>query len=163
MKSRFIIIFSVILLSFILLGDTNSDFIRPHYITIKNQTTYIDACYISYILSYEIFEIDTLELLIYYTTDSDFYGFLSQIPFGEHRYLLLIKPNLNDNELKETLSHEFIHINQYETGRLKSFGNIYIWEGDTIKGNNVLYNDRPFEKEAYKNQSKILRKLNRKL
>jgi hypothetical protein len=158
-KIKYILI--VIFLLFITGDSYKKNIIRPHQIDIINKTTYVDVCYMSYILSYEIFEIDTLKLLIYPSTDNSFYGMVNPLPFGEHKYLLLLKTGLSDEMLKETLSHEFIHINQFETGRLESFGNWFVWEKDTILGEEVFYNDRPFEIEAYNNQDKIVKELNR--
>lgn len=155
---KYILLFLIVLL----ISDVAYNDIKPHEIQINNNTEF-DAGYLSFLLAYEIFDIDTLELIIHYlpSDDSGFYGLVSPLPFGEHRYLMLLNEDMDSIQLRETLSHEFIHINQHETGRLESFGNWFIWEGDTIKGNTVPYRDRPFEIEAYNNQDSILNELNK--
>jgi len=163
-KIKYILLF--LITSYLMVSDINLDnVIRPHEIKIKNLTTFTEASYMSFILSYNVFEIDTLDLIICYLPlsgegDLEFSGIVAPLPFGTHRYLMLLNKNLGVDELRETLSHEFIHINQHETGRLVSLGNMFIWEGDTINPD-VVYRDRPFEIEAYNNQDEILKQLNK--
>ncbi|HRT03891.1 MAG TPA: hypothetical protein P5513_08125, partial [Candidatus Diapherotrites archaeon] len=57
------------------------------------------------------------------------------------------------------LSHEFVHIDQYDRGDLKIIGNYFIWKGDTVDMRDVKYEYRPFEKEAFSKQSYITKKL----
>ena len=63
------------------------------------------------------------------------------------------------DKLKMTLSHEFIHIAQYESGRLIIDGKNYLWEGEpgVFDGYDVK---RPFEQEAFNSQVKIRHELN---
>jgi len=163
-KIKYILLF--LITSYLLVSDVNYNNIKPHDIKVKNLTEFVEASYMSFLLSYYVFEIDTLDLIICYLPLSgegelEFSGIVTPLPFGTHRYLLLLNKNLGVVELRETLSHEFIHINQHETGRLVSLGNIFIWEGDTINVNEVEYRDRPFEIEAYNNQDEIFEQLNK--
>lgn len=51
------------------------------------------------------------------------------------------------------MSHEFQHIQQYDSKRLKLIGpGKVVWLGDTIDVLTLDYNDRPWEKEAFNNE-----------
>jgi hypothetical protein len=51
------------------------------------------------------------------------------------------------------MSHEFLHIKQYDSQRLKLIetGKV-VWLGDTIDVVTIDYNSRPWEIEAFKEQ-----------
>lgn len=56
------------------------------------------------------------------------------------------------------ISHEIVHIKQYYNKKLIDIGNnTFIWERDTT--NVMNYNDRPWEKEAFKEQKDIENKM----
>jgi predicted metallopeptidase len=73
------------------------------------------------------------------------------------------------NEMSRTtstkiISHELIHLEQYDSGRLRVIGNgVVIWEGKEINVLDIPYNDRPWEVEAFKRQDDLEKKLLEKL
>ena len=62
---------------------------------------------------------------------------------------------LNLTDLFSTLSHEFIHIDQYDRGDLEIIGKYAVWKGNTLDMTKVKYETRPFEKEAFGKQDAI--------
>lgn len=71
-------------------------------------------------------------------------------------YTIYIDSNKPKTSNIETISHESIHIKQYDSGRLKKLnGNVYVFDGDTIDAFKVSYLSRPWEREAFRNQYKI--------
>ncbi len=72
-------------------------------------------------------------------------------------YNLIIRRR-SDVSLKEILAHEMAHLSQYVSGRLQMdvlSGRCW-WEGKEY-GNDVPYNERPWEQEAFKVQERLLK------
>jgi predicted metallopeptidase len=73
------------------------------------------------------------------------------------------------NELSRTTStkimaHELIHLEQYDSGRLRVIGSgVVIWEGKEMNVLDMSYNERPWEKEAFRRQDDLEKKLLEKL
>jgi len=138
----------------------------PETINIVNGTNYEKADTIVLVLANKIFNLNTLNLKIYYLSDlivsedMIYNAIIQQLHFGHNNYLLLLNKNLSLSQLKLTLSHEFVHINQYQSGDLKVYKHYAIFKGDSIFFRDVKYRDRSFEKDAFKNQTKILKELN---
>jgi predicted metallopeptidase len=62
------------------------------------------------------------------------------------------------------ISHELIHLEQYDSNRLRVIGNgVVIWEGKEMNVLDIPYNDRPWEREAFKRQDELEKKLLEKL
>lgn len=56
----------------------------------------------------------------------------------------------------KSLAHELIHLKQYDSGRLRVIGSgVVIWDGKEMNVLDVLYNDRPWEKEAFQGQTDL--------
>jgi hypothetical protein len=135
----------------------------PETVMVTNGTEY-RADTVAMVLANKVFEMDTIDLKIFYLPDvvnegdMEFKGIVQKLPFGPHKYLLLLNKNMRWEELLIVISHEFIHIQQYESGRLIINGKDYWWEGE--HGVFDTYNtSRPFEKEAFSNQNKIKKEL----
>jgi hypothetical protein len=54
-----------------------------------------------------------------------------------------------------TLSHELIHLKQYETNRLIVNDKVVIWKGEKIDLMNVPYSERPWEIEAFEKETDL--------
>ena len=81
---------------------------------------------------------------------------------GNHSYSMYIDINsINSrNEYIKTISHELIHLNQYENGDLKALHhNIFVFKGDTVNANKINYNKRVWELEAYRKQYNLSDKI----
>jgi hypothetical protein len=141
----------------------------PSSLTVTNGTLFPKADTIILSLAHHIFKMDTLDILLYYIPDHlnsremEFYGIVQQMPFDRKKFLILVNKNLDFSKLFETLSHEFVHINQYSRGDLAIIGKNAIWKGDTIDMLQVKYEDRPFEREAFSKQSSISQDLKKLL
>jgi hypothetical protein len=65
------------------------------------------------------------------------------------QYLIEIDKTNRTNIIRN-LSHELIHLRQYQSGTLTVTKDYVIWKGDTIKNNIPDYFNRPWEVEARK-------------
>jgi hypothetical protein len=89
---------------------------------------------------------------------------IKQVPFQKGDYVIFLKQDAGIGKMKMALSHEMVHLKQFEDDR---YGTIpgdntrYVWLGDTIRAIDVKYEDRPHEKEAFREGSKLERELNR--
>jgi len=141
----------------------------PESLTVTNGTSFSKADTIVLSLAHQIFKIDTLDILIYYIPEHinsgeiEFYGIVQQTPFDKKKFLILVNRKMNLSKLFETLSHEFVHINQYDEGSLSIDGKYAIWKGDTINMLEMKYDARPFEREAFAKQTQISKELKKLL
>jgi len=147
-----------------------NQFTFPETVMVTNGTTFEKADTIIMVLANKIMGMDTADIKVYYIPDvvnsgeMEFYGIVQQLPFGEHKYLILLNKKLSLSNLKTTLSHEFVHIDQYERCDLFVYGNMYDWKDEKGKFfSDVKYENRPFEKEAIEQQGKIVKELNKLL
>lgn len=87
----------------------------------------------------------------------------AHIRFFNGVYYLYID-NLGRNESLEVISHETIHINQYNTGKLyyTENGELF-WNGELYDLDNVDYDKRPWEREAFSNGGDLYSKIYNKL
>ena len=71
------------------------------------------------------------------------------------KFKIAIKKGLSIYELISTLCHEMVHVKQYAKGELRwcNKKNNNMWK-KTVK-NDIPYDDQPWEKEAYKLESKL--------
>lgn len=87
-------------------------------------------------------------------------GFVIKDEENECSYYLFISPLLlSKGDLNEVLSHELIHINQYYKKKLISTSTEVCWEGNSIDINKLNYLQRPWEIEAFENQTKLSNKI----
>jgi len=69
-------------------------------------------------------------------------------------YLFVDK--LGRYESMQVIAHEIIHINQYNTGKLyyDQNGQLF-WDGELFDLNNIEYERRPWERDAYSDEGKL--------
>jgi hypothetical protein len=115
----------------------------------------------------QLLELDTLNIIIVYIPehvedkDIEFSAFIQQLPFKKNQFLLMIKRDgISFSELKNILSHEFIHIQQYTSGDLVAYTNFVIYKGEDVYLKEVPYAERPFEIDAFAKDGKLLKSLN---
>lgn len=90
------------------------------------------------------------------TAKSNFgFGTLKAYIIGKNGQYIIWIDELGRSESIKVLSHELIHLQQYESKRLIIYNNNAIWMGDTSDVNSIPYNDRPWEIEAFSKQSKL--------
>jgi len=137
----------------------------PKTIIVENNTEYDKLDTIIYVLANKVFNLDTLEINVYpikHKIDNEnyeFYAYTNKIYFKSHSYIIYVNPNLSFSDLKLTVSHEFIHIKQYERDDLEIIDNVAKFKGRKYDLRDIEYMDRPFEIEAFNKQNKILFKL----
>jgi len=175
MKKGWIVLIVVLVIAFFVglaLWQKKHD-VRPfnHYdfpetIQVNNATEH-RADTICMVLASEILGMDTLNMTIAYmptikTQDTEFYGIIQMLPFRKNQFVMLLKKDMSLSKLKETLSHEFVHIGQYIYGDLVLYPNYAVYTGDTVTFD-VEYKDRPFEKDAFKQQGNMEKELKKLL
>jgi len=70
---------------------------------------------------------------------------------GDHLYFIYLSPDVKEKEIPIILAHEFVHIEQFESGRLKILSekdNLVMYKGKTYNLNFYTYYNLPYEKEA---------------
>jgi hypothetical protein len=64
--------------------------------------------------------------------------------------------DINKDDAITVLSHELIHLKQYNSGDLDVIGDgIVLWKGQKINVMDITYEQRPWEKEAFDNQGDV--------
>jgi len=141
----------------------------PSTLVINNYTDY-RADTLSLYLANKILNLDTLNLTIVYIPDvindgeMEFYGIVQMLPFEKNQFIMLLsKKKLSLGKLKETISHEFVHIDQYISRDLIVYPGYAMFKGDSIVFKEVKYEDRPFEKDAFKRQDQFKKELEKLL
>jgi len=79
----------------------------------------------------------------------------------ENTYIIYVDNNLTRKDYIYTFSHELIHLKQYYTKEFIMKNNIPYWKGKEIILNNISYQDRPWEIEAFANQKDLETKMNK--
>lgn len=174
MKRKTVYIIFVVILLIILFYIINrisrkeyNSFSFPSTMIVKNYSNNRMSDTISMIILNKIMNIDTILIEIYpikINIDTDDYiidGFLIKDKFNKHNYDLFLKNDVDFKTLKIIISHEMIHLTQYESNRLDIINNdIFIWDNSVISFSDIDYMDRPYEIEAFKNTNKIYKQLN---
>jgi hypothetical protein len=84
-------------------------------------------------------------------------GFVSKYDEG---YIIYIINGLSRKEMINMISHEIVHIEQYETNELMVCSDTIIWKGHDYKNaTTISYESLPWEVEAFNNQNKIRKQL----
>lgn len=75
------------------------------------------------------------------------------------QYIIFIN-NVDRVTAIKSLAHELIHLQQYNSGKLRVIGSgVVIWDGKEINVLDIPYNDRPWEMEAFQGQNDLERKI----
>ena len=72
---------------------------------------------------------------------------------GENFYLFI--DEMEREEAIQVISHEIIHMEQYMSGDLVYNGTNVIWLGQEISSNSKEYEDRPWERDAFKRENEL--------
>lgn len=86
------------------------------------------------------------------------YELKAHIMTDGNQYVIWMK-NLTKYEAINVLSHELIHLKQYYTGKLKIEGKDVLWNGELYKDGTFVYEDSPWEKEAFGGQNEMDRNI----
>ncbi len=81
--------------------------------------------------------------------------------FNGTYYLFLDK--YDRREAIDIISHEIIHISQYNTGQLSYENGVLYWEGKFYDLENLDYDNRPWERDAFSRESVLASKVSKKL
>jgi hypothetical protein len=177
MKKKYWLIIALIIIGLILViifykKKEMNKFTFPITLSVRNYTQYKALDTISMVILNRELGIDTMDINLYYivnnniSTDKiEIAAFIQKNPFEKHKYNIFINKDLNGLNLTygKLLSHELLHLYQMEKNELIQFTDHVIYRGDTIYFSTVKYDDRPYEKAAYKGQDSIEKKLNKLL
>jgi len=138
-------------------------------VVIENRTVHEDAYEIAEIIAKNILDIDTLTLIIIdLPKSSTLLGAVVKNKVEPHAYVMLLNSTLSVKALRLTMSHEFVHIKQYEDEGLEIFGDIWAWNPDNRKpkqgetwGSMTFtgYEAREFELDAQRREIIVNKKL----
>lgn len=90
------------------------------------------------------------------TAKSQFDGELKAHIRYENDDFYIFTGMMNRNEAIEVLSHEVIHMLQYRSGNLIYSNGKITWMGEVLDLNSKEYEQRPWEIEAFQQQSKLI-------
>ena len=170
-KYRWIIISLLILISIVFLikkcQKKVNHFTFPNTLIVQNNTSYERADTISMVILNRIFLVDTVKIYIYYMTnnrmdskDVEVQAFIKRFSYEPHTYIIYLRKPPIDLTIERILSHELIHLKQMNDGELIELNDsINIYKGDTINLYRIKYEDRLYEKYAYKNEVEVRKKL----
>ena len=139
----------------------------PESVEIINGTNYKKLDAIVKALAYKIFKFNEIRLHIHYlpkhinSGEVQYFGIVEKAFDTEHSYIILLSKHLGVRRLKRILSHEFVHINQYERYDLIVNGTDFVWKGEEGNFKEIPYKDRGFEIEALERQATVLKDLNK--
>ena len=142
-----------------------NDIVVPETIEIINFTTIKNIEPIVKLLAYKVFEFDKIRIRLNYlpaifnSGDFDYWGVAQKMIDGPQSYQIFLKKNLTQSSLRGVLAHEFVHIDQYNSGDLQVTGAEYIWKGESGNMYDVEYKRRPFELDAGKRSRQVLKDL----
>jgi predicted metallopeptidase len=94
---------------------------------------------------------------------SQFNGDLrAHIRYHEDVYYLFIGDYGRENSI-DILSHEIIHISQYYSGKLNYENDVIKWNDRVYQLNDIEYEDRPWEIEAFSQEKELSNKIKNRL
>jgi hypothetical protein len=171
MKKNLIIIISIILLILLILLIVKSDFEEKPFknVVLSENNQIINRTNINYydtILNVGLDElkIEGISVVVIEMTENmrrQFNGELkAHVRFHENVYYLFIGNENRSNSI-DIISHEIIHINQYHTNQIVFDGiDIVTWEGQPFGKNDIEYELRPWEIDAFKKQNELSARIN---
>jgi len=140
---------------------------------VVNNATDKDVDKIVKALAYNVLGYDTIDILIAKVPphlenidNIDIRAFIVKSIFADNVYTIYLSETLKPSEYKKVLSHEFIHVDQFQKGDLIQMGlrtDGIIYKGDTIFYKETDYDRRPHELDAYKKQGRIYNELDKVL
>jgi hypothetical protein len=143
----------------------------PETLTVQNHTENERGDTVAMVILNKLLGYDTMNVNIYpmpavLSKDSktEYIAMIKQVPFQKGDYIIFLQQDASIGKIKMALSHEMVHLKQFEDGRLDMIPGDqtrYIWLGDTIRGVDVKYEDRTHEKEAFREGPKLERELNK--
>jgi Zn-dependent peptidase ImmA (M78 family) len=98
-----------------------------------------------------------ISVKIVFISNADNYGEVEITDYntkGPRDFTLFIDKNLPEEEKIRTIAHELVHVKQYVYNELNE--QMTMWRGKKVSEDDYLnYNDRPWEREAYKMEKKL--------
>lgn len=174
--SSIILIVSLLFLLVLLQKRKDERFFKkyefPDSIEIVNNTDYDRADTLLLVLIDKVLKEDSITIYLEYIpnhlSDKDFeyeyYGLAVEIPFGNNNFQIFLKKDLSLTQIKRILSHEIVHVEQYKNNTLQILlDSKYLWKGYIHSFKDVKYEDRPFEKEAFKKEKLYYKELEKYL
>ena len=104
--------------------------------------------------------IRTLELNFSLRKLKTLYGQLEQLDDKRREFSIVLDKNMNTENIIRTVIHEMIHVKQYIRKEMDSevIGQHMRWKSKMYPSD-IKYDDMPWEKEAYRLESKLYKEL----
>lgn len=133
---------------------------KNNQIVNRTKTTYYDTIVSVGLDAMDIRNVPVIIIELTEQTKKQFEGSLkAHIRYHEGVYYLFIG-NEKRFDAIQIIAHEIIHINQYNTKQLIFDGEMITWEGQPFGLNDLEYNDRPWEKDAFDKQGDLTARIN---
>ena len=165
-----ILIVLVVILYFFIKNSNAESYFKPVKLSdsneIVNTTT---SSYMDTVVSVglDVLNVRNCEIVIKSMTDEMKGNFLSQNGLsleasimGSNGLYDVYVNGISKQTAITVLSHELVHLKQYETGDLQLIGDGKVtWKGETINVLDLNYEDRPWEREAFQTQTDVANKI----
>jgi hypothetical protein len=153
-----------LLIYFIVSADYNLKFNKVNFNdnnVVLNQSVpkYMDTIVLAglHVLDCENTKVMIKKMDSFNISDVNVKAYIIRYDFG---YIIWIK-DLSKMEAMLVLSHELVHLKQYDENRLVIMNNSIIWNKDDVyhSGEMPEYSQRPWEIEAFENQNDVKNKI----
>lgn len=171
-----IIIIIIVLIVYILLATKKKEmkkFTFPKEIVVFNNTKYKGIDTMAMVVLNKIMKFDSIHMNIYSirdglfdTGDIEILAYVEKNQFKLHEYNLYIAKKLSGVSVEKIISHEMLHVQQIESGKLiqSDFFKLFsIYNNDTIYYAKIPYNLRAFEIDAFAIEGNVSNELNKLL
>jgi hypothetical protein len=165
-----IVLFFVIFLSVSNNTEKENEYFNKVELSLNNQiVNNVLPSYYDTIMSVglDIYNIESSLVIINHLSDESKDNFGGSSLKAHIRYyngaFYLFIDNLTRSEAMLVIAHEIVHIRQYLSSDLIYENNVLIWKGEEIDADNLDYLDRPWEREAFFNESKLFSQIHDKL
>lgn len=102
-------------------------------------------------------EIDDIEIDITIgRPDDGFHGELHDFDSDERTCEIELCDGLDDSWERRAAFHELVHVKQMSEGRLRIHNGQIFWEGRPFCTKGKLYEDQPWEREAYEQEQRLV-------
>lgn len=171
MKKNLLIILSVIIIILLILFIIKPNFVEKPFKSVdlsennqiwnRTNKSYYDTIMSVGLDELKISGISVIILDMTEESKKQFNGELkAHVRFYNNTYYLFIGDENRSNSI-DIISHEIIHINQYHTNQLIFDGtNIVTWDGEPFGIDDVEYDLRPWEKDAFQKQHDLSDRIN---
>lgn len=141
------------------------EFNETDFVTDWTTMGYMDTLVQAGLISLKIDSVSVLVRPMVQSSTQDKNGTLELLAYikGNRKQFSLYVLKMNRRDAIEVIAHELIHLDQYRTGRLVSFGDSVEWMGSRMRVLDIPYEERGWEVEARRESPALAAKMKRML